>query len=142
MSRIPDLDFTALAALFSRAYAQTGNIEDALRVYEAARAAGHAHNDIGAACLNQLVASVSESTGRRVRDILGRSQHPHDVEARLLVWHVLHRRHLTTRAIAAAFKRSHSRVVEGLQRFERMLEASAELRSRVVWSERGARAAG
>lgn len=129
-----DLDDETIRVLFSRAYAETGDLAAAFRIVDRANRK-RSTTDVDAVALNALIAEAARAHGVTPADILGPSRKHVVAAARFEVWWRAEKRRLSSYAIAAAFGRDHSTVLGGVARFEEMLAESAELRARMAWAD-------
>src|SRR4051812_25862567 len=127
-------DDETIANIFARAYSETGSIADAYRVTSAILNRGSTH-DIAAIGLDSMIAEVATFHGVSTRDLLGTSKRPEITIARFHVWWRCRQRNppLSYPALGAYLHRDHSTVISGVQKFERLMAESAELRARVIW---------
>ena len=126
------VDDDVVANVFARAYADTGNLADAFWV-TAEVVKRQSTIDVGAVRLNEIVESVARLHELTPQAILGASRVHRVSVTRYEVWWLLRQRKLSFPAIAAAFERHHTTVIEGVRCFEALMAASAELTARVTW---------
>jgi chromosomal replication initiation ATPase DnaA len=123
-----------LANIFARAYAETGSIADAFWVTESVLRRRSTF-DVAAHGINALIQATAETHRLRPEQILGTDSGRAASSARAEVYWKLRQRQppVAFEAIGVAFDRTHPTVIAGVQKFERMLAESAELRARIAW---------